>query len=172
MATSQNTQLSKESRSCIPIELSPEEMNRRSNPHAKKTKSLDERNPKPRKLAKRSCLKVTDRLDVCAYIKQTRIYVEQDQQRGRILSGFTWQFDENIGKWFRPPTLQEVAQVYGINTSSVGRYWSMREELSKTKSSARQVRTVSRREYFPSLEAKLYEVYLIRLSAEKTITSR
>jgi hypothetical protein len=81
MARPPKEPLSREPQGRVLAELSPEEMNRRANYYIKKKKSLEDRDPKPRRLPKRTCQSIKNRLDVCSYIRNIRIVVEPDYRR-------------------------------------------------------------------------------------------
>jgi hypothetical protein len=110
--------------------LSQEQQERRRYRHTRREQATADRAPLAQPLAKRRFSRIRERSAVIDFIRRTRVYVVKDvERRKRLLTGLSWQWDEEKNQWWRPPVTSEISTRFKISASTIRNWWASRGDI-------------------------------------------
>ena len=125
---------------------------------ARKARPAQRRPPRRHSYTREEKLKVID------FIADRSNWVEDFRPQVRVREGL--HMENNL----RPPTNDEVAQLFSLSSATVNYWWASRAEILQSSGRSRRV-TVSRfRGFWPALEARLFAAFEARRGAGNLVS--
>lgn len=111
------------------------------------------------------------KLRILAWMLRKKVYLEPGATKVRLAEGLQYHYDAERRMQYRPATLSETAKHWKRAVSNISNWWKNRHAMMLVTGSSRKAGSRYQQEYFPRLEAALFESYEKRLSLNLLITT-
>ena len=111
------------------------------------------------------------KLRILAWMLRAKVYLDPGAKKVRLAEGLRYHYDAERRMQYRPATLSETAKHWKRDVSNISRWWKNRHAMMLVTGSSRKAGSHYQQEYFPRLEAALFESYEERLSLNLLITT-